>query len=98
MDGMLKQLTVVSGKGGTGKTTVLASFAALGDSQVLADCDVGAANLHLVLIPTVVESGDFYGAKIAMRAGEPGDGAAKSEAGGSCAPGGRCRSDSDGRR
>ena len=67
MGGMLKQLTVVSGKGGTGKTTVLASFAALGDSQVLADCDVDAANLHLVLIPTVVESGDFYGAKIAVR-------------------------------
>ncbi len=62
-----KQLTVVSGKGGTGKTTVLASFAALADNKVLADADVDAANLYLVLDPTLVDSGDFYGAKIAVR-------------------------------
>ncbi len=67
MNGTVKQLTVVSGKGGTGKTTVLASFAALAKNKVLADCDVDAANLHLVLRPTVVESGDFYGAQIAVR-------------------------------
>ncbi len=67
MNKTLKQLTVVSGKGGTGKTTVLASFGALADNKVLADADVDAANLHLVLHPTLVDSGDFYGAKIAVR-------------------------------
>ncbi len=67
MNRTVKQLTVVSGKGGTGKTTVLASFAALAEDKVMADCDVDAANLHLVLTPTVVESGDFHGAQIAVR-------------------------------
>jgi len=67
MNGTVKQLTVISGKGGTGKTTVLASFAALAGNKVMADCDVDAANLHLVLTPTIVESGDFHGAQIAVR-------------------------------
>lgn len=62
-----KQLTVVSGKGGTGKTTVLASFAALAENKVLADCDVDAANLYLLLHPKNASSTDFYGAKIAVR-------------------------------
>jgi MinD superfamily P-loop ATPase len=48
----MKQLTVTSGKGGTGKTSVLASFATLAGGAVLADCDVDAADLHLVLSPT----------------------------------------------
>lgn len=60
-------MTVVSGKGGTGKTTALACFAALAENKVVADCDVDAANLYLVLHPDVIESGDFYGAKIAVR-------------------------------
>ena len=67
MSKALKQLTVISGKGGTGKTTVVASFAALAESKVLADCDVDAANLHLVIEPTVIESGDFHGAKLVIR-------------------------------
>jgi len=63
----LKQLTVVSGKGGTGKTTVLGSFAVLAKNKVLADCDVDAANLHLLLHPRIEERHDFYGAKVAVR-------------------------------
>lgn len=62
-----RQLTVVSGKGGTGKTTVLASFAALARDAVLADCDVDAANLHLLLNPDRGAEGDFRGARIAVR-------------------------------
>jgi MinD superfamily P-loop ATPase len=60
-------LTVISGKGGTGKTTVLASFAALAKNAVLADCDVDAANLHLLLNPEVGAEGAFEGAKVAVR-------------------------------
>ncbi|EXJ14174.1 ATP-binding protein [Imhoffiella purpurea] len=48
----MKELTIISGKGGTGKTTVSAAFAALAERKVLADCDVDAANLHLLLDPT----------------------------------------------
>jgi MinD superfamily P-loop ATPase len=49
----LKELVVCSGKGGTGKTSILASFSALARDHVLADCDVDAADLHLVLTPEV---------------------------------------------
>jgi len=57
----MKQLVVISGKGGTGKTTVVGAFAALAPNPVLADCDVDAADLHLLLAPTVREQGDFDG-------------------------------------
>ncbi len=50
---MAFELTVVSGKGGTGKTSLSASFAVLAGRCVIADCDVDAADLHLVLSPTV---------------------------------------------
>jgi len=56
-----KQLVVISGKGGTGKTTVVGSFAALAERPVLADCDVDAADLHLLLAPTVRHTEDFLG-------------------------------------
>jgi len=56
-----KELVVISGKGGTGKTSVVACFAALAENVVLADCDVDAADLHLVLEPTVIRSEDFSG-------------------------------------
>lgn len=62
-----KQITVVSGKGGTGKTSVVAAFAALGPSKILADTDVDAANLHLMVHPTVLRKEQFYGAQIAVR-------------------------------
>jgi len=60
---LTKDLVVISGKGGTGKTSVVASFAAMADSKVLADCDVDAADLHLVLSPEIKHREDFSGGK-----------------------------------
>ena len=57
----MKELVVISGKGGTGKTSIVASFAALAEKKVLADCDVDAADLHLVLEPQVEYTEDFCG-------------------------------------
>ncbi|MFA6470567.1 MAG: ATP-binding protein [Candidatus Latescibacterota bacterium] len=57
----MKELVVISGKGGTGKTSVVASFAALAKRPVLADCDVDAADLHLVLKPEVRRREPFIG-------------------------------------
>jgi MinD superfamily P-loop ATPase len=57
----LKELVVISGKGGTGKTSLTASFAALAKSTIIADCDIDAADLHLVLSPEIKESGLFSG-------------------------------------
>jgi len=59
----MKELVVISGKGGTGKTSIVASFAALAESKVLADCDVDAADLHLVLEPEIEHTEDFSGGK-----------------------------------
>ena len=59
----MKELVVISGKGGTGKTSLAAAFAALADNAILADCDVDAADLHLVLSPTVRQENDFSGGK-----------------------------------
>jgi MinD superfamily P-loop ATPase len=59
----VKELTVISGKGGTGKTSIVASFAALSQNSVLADCDVDAADLHLVLEPHVLRRHQFAGGK-----------------------------------
>ena len=61
----MKELTVISGKGGTGKTTIVASFAALAQDAVLADCDVDAADLHLILKPTQQRSENFSGGSVA---------------------------------
>jgi MinD superfamily P-loop ATPase len=49
----MRELVIISGKGGTGKTSLVASFAALAENKVLADCDVDAADLHLILSPSV---------------------------------------------
>lgn len=65
----MKQIVVLSGKGGTGKTTVSAAVAHLASRDfriVMADADVDAANLELVLSPTRRESHDFMGEKIAQ--------------------------------
>jgi len=56
----MKELTVISGKGGTGKTSVAGSFAVLAEKHVLADCDVDAANLHLILSPRVRRKESFH--------------------------------------
>jgi MinD superfamily P-loop ATPase len=58
-----KELVVISGKGGTGKTSIVASFAALAEKVVLADCDVDAADLHLVLEPKIARRESFSGGK-----------------------------------
>jgi MinD superfamily P-loop ATPase len=62
----MKQMTVLSGKGGTGKTTVTACFASLSSNAVFADCDVDASNLHLLLKPEVQETIEFKGLKLAV--------------------------------
>lgn len=59
----MNELVVISGKGGTGKTSIVASFAALAEDVVLADCDVDAADLHLLLAPDVRQTSDFSGGK-----------------------------------
>lgn len=60
----MKEFVVISGKGGTGKTSLVASFAALAaPNAVLADCDVDAADLHLILDPAVRRREDFSGGK-----------------------------------
>jgi len=61
----MKELVIISGKGGTGKTSVSAAFASLAKSAVIADCDVDAADLHLVLSPEVTESAIFVSGKLA---------------------------------
>lgn len=62
----MQELLVISGKGGTGKTTVTAALAALAEDKVLADCDVDAADLHLLLRPEVESVNEFYGSKKAV--------------------------------
>ena len=62
----MKEIVIISGKGGTGKTSIAACFAHLADRAVLADCDVDAADLHLLLSPKTKESGEFKAGKVAM--------------------------------
>lgn len=62
----MKELVVLSGKGGTGKTSIVASFAALYEDKVVADCDVDAADLHLVLSPRTTNWKAFHGSKLAI--------------------------------
>lgn len=61
----MKEITIVSGKGGTGKTTVTSALATLGDQLVLCDSDVDAADLHLILKPKILETHVFEGAWVA---------------------------------
>jgi len=55
----MKQIVVISGKGGTGKTVITGVLAALAKNKVMADCDVDAADLHLLLQPKIKERHDF---------------------------------------
>ena len=55
----MKELVIISGKGGTGKTSVTASLAVLAGRPVVCDCDVDAADLHLVLAPEIREEHEF---------------------------------------
>jgi len=56
----VKEIVVISGKGGTGKTSVTASLAVMAGDAVMADCDVDAADLHLILAPRNTETHEFY--------------------------------------
>jgi len=57
----MKEIVVISGKGGTGKTSITASFCVLGAADlVAADCDVDAADMHLLLKPDLQQGEDFY--------------------------------------
>lgn len=79
MEGKFRELVVISGKGGTGKTSVAASLAVLARGAVVADCDVDAADLHLVLQPHDTQVHDFSCGHLArIRTGD-------------CAGCGRCR-------
>lgn len=62
----LKEITILSGKGGTGKTTITASFAVLARNSVTADCDVDAPDLHMLLHPAVLKTQQFKGLKLAI--------------------------------
>jgi len=75
----MKSILFLSGKGGTGKTSLAGAFAVLAQDKVLADCDVDAANLHLLLAPEIVDDGIYQGSKLAV----------KDEA--ACVACGRCR-------
>jgi len=59
----IKQLAILSGKGGTGKTTVAAAFASLAKDKVMVDCDVDAADLHLLLQPEILTQEKYFGGR-----------------------------------
>ena len=62
----MNEIVVLSGKGGTGKTSIVGSLAVLAQNKVLADCDVDAADLHLLLQPSIHEQHDFQSGKTAL--------------------------------
>ena len=62
----MKEVVVLSGKGGTGKTSIVGSFAALAKSKVLADCDVDAADLYLLLRPLTQQKHEFWSGQVAV--------------------------------
>ena len=63
---MIRELVVISGKGGTGKTSLTASLAFLAGHALVADCDVDAADLHLLLPPRIREKQPFYSGHVAI--------------------------------
>lgn len=63
---MQRELVVISGKGGTGKTSLTAAFAFLAENFVVCDADVDAADLHLLMQPTVLQTTDFIGGSKAV--------------------------------
>jgi len=61
----MKEIVVLSGKGGTGKTSIVGSLAVMAKRKVLADCDVDAADLHLLLSPSVKQESKFWSGQVA---------------------------------
>lgn len=62
---MIQEIVIVSGKGGTGKTSITAAFSSLAKNFVLCDADVDAADLHLLMAPKVQQKSDFMGGSLA---------------------------------
>jgi len=62
----VKQIAFVSGKGGTGKSTLVSSLSILVKDKMIADCDVEAPNLHIILKGNILNKEDYYGAKGAI--------------------------------
>lgn len=62
----MKEIVIISGKGGTGKTSLTAAFAALSKESVLCDADVDAADLHLLMQPEIKHRADFQGGGLAV--------------------------------
>ena len=62
----MNELVVISGKGGTGKTSIMAAFASLAENKVLCDADVDAADLHLIMNPKVIQQTDFQSGNTAV--------------------------------
>ncbi|MCD6453544.1 MAG: ATP-binding protein [Dehalococcoidales bacterium] len=62
----MREIVILSGKGGTGKTTIVASLASLAKSKVMVDSDVDAADLYLLLHPVTEDSHQFWGGKTAV--------------------------------
>ncbi len=60
----MKEIVIISGKGGTGKTTITASLATLWNNVIIADCDVDAADLHLLMQPLAKQTNPFYSGKL----------------------------------
>lgn len=61
----MREMVVLSGKGGTGKTSLVASFAAIARGALLADSDVDAPNLHLLLSPEIEGENEFWSGRVA---------------------------------
>jgi MinD superfamily P-loop ATPase len=57
------EIAIISGKGGTGKSSISAAFASLDEKVVLADCDVDAANMHILFSPEIAEEQEFTGSQ-----------------------------------
>ena len=62
----MRELVIISGKGGTGKTSLTAAFASMASNYVLCDSDVDAADLHLLMAPQPYSTNDFIGGSIAV--------------------------------
>ncbi len=62
---MTREIALVSGKGGTGKTTISAAFLAISGNVVVADCDVDAPDLHILLQPDIKKTDEFISSKVA---------------------------------
>ena len=63
----MKELTIISGKGGTGKTTITGAFASLANNAILADCDIDAPDLQLILDPEIQNEQSYVGTATARK-------------------------------